>query len=357
MRLGPSRPKIVNLIEKQALYFQTSSSTPVLSSSQSPFGFSAQSPTAASISVPAGLSSFNLPANTGGDGGYKFKAFYSSKSALDAAYSNGTYALTPSGGSPFSVPLTGDLYPVTPQVASGGTWQNGLLVIDPAQTTTLTLTTFTGYGSGAGSHEDVDVASDTQNDSYDNDQQVISVAFAGLSATPSPITTITIPAGSLTAGNIYQGSLTFDAVSSLTQSPATVGLFSTATYFYVVAKSATTIPPPVIVSAAGQPVRSHWATRSALPPGSHYNGSSGAPTGDSDRICLVFQRPAGGFQQHGQVFVQQRGADREERRQLRCRSLYGGGADFRRVGPKPGRESYDWNGRPGHGDGPAASPP
>ena len=161
------------MVNKSANYVQTSSSAPVASTVTAPFYFSIQAPTATTVAPPGGAS-FQLPANSG-NGDYELNVAYLTKAAMDAAYPNGTYVLTPTGSSAISFPITPDLYPTVPAVTSGGTWQNGVLVVDPAVTTTLNFNTFASYGQGAGSHEEIDISSNNDN-SVNIKQDVISVS-------------------------------------------------------------------------------------------------------------------------------------------------------------------------------------
>jgi len=263
------------MLGKSELYLQASASAPSAPPVLYPFQFQASSPTSAAITLPAS-SGVQLPADS--NGGYGISTFYTTKAAMDAAYPDGTYQITPAGSAPYTLQLINDLYPAAPPtLVSGGTWQNGVLVVDPTQNATLTINTFPGYGSGNGSHEEFQVNSES-GDNVNLDQSIVSIAVAGMPATTTPFTTLAIPSGTLKAGYVYQATINFDAVGTLISSPTlAVSLFSDSTYFYIVGKSTPAVAPPVITS---QPTNQVGPLGSSVTfnIGVTYNGSTSSPS-------------------------------------------------------------------------------
>lgn len=216
------------------------------------FTFSATAATNVTLALPSGTtqSLLRLP----GEDEYRIEQAFATKAALDAAYPLGTYRMT-GGGLPAALTfnLTADAYPVaTPQI-TGGSWNaGGLLVIDPAQATTITFSTFSGYANtGAAGHIATQVRGLTDNVEIEN--EVGSQAVFGLTLATTPITTITIPAGRLTSGRAYEASVQFDTITTLdtTSIPGggAVALFGKELRFFVAAQApGTTTPPPVIVA-------------------------------------------------------------------------------------------------------------
>jgi hypothetical protein len=123
---------------------------------------------------------------------------------MDAAFPNGSYTLSVTGGSPFTLGLTGNLYPNTPQVTNG-TWNSsGQLVIDPTKSNTLNFNPFSAYGTaGVLSHMQVQILS------YDNSTVSLSQSYL-TTANATSFTSYTIPANTLTTGSIYYCSLEYD---------------------------------------------------------------------------------------------------------------------------------------------------
>lgn len=240
---------------KAQAFFQNSASAPALL----PDGwvFSAQSPATATLNVPGG-GTVALVFNASNKAA-KFAAGFATKAAMDTAYANGTY--TWSGTPTPSAALTGDLYTAaTPQVTGGGTWSNGILVVDPTVATTLTFSTFSDFattsGGQVGGHMDFSFSSNNGADQVDLDNQLLTQPLFGLPASSTPFTSYVIPPGTLTAGNVYQATLSYDRLSSLDTTTvsggAVIAIYQKYLMFYVVAKSATTgglTPPSATIPA------------------------------------------------------------------------------------------------------------
>jgi len=247
----PARGQGFYLVEKSQIFTQTSSAGAVADPSV-PFEFSAEAVVGATMTLPTGGTQV-LPYSSGNQN-YRVGYFFSSKAALDAAYPDGTYGMSGPGIPALSFNLTPDTYPaVAPQLTNGSWNSGGVLVVDPTQSTTITVNTFTGFAtSGLGGHMQIQIQGMTDNVQLNS--EVISVANPfGIAVQSTPLTSITIPAGTLTSGRAYQGSVSFD--TALTFSATTVpgagvvALFSKALNFVVAAQApGTSTPPPVIGS-------------------------------------------------------------------------------------------------------------
>ena len=220
------------------------------------FKFQAKAATNVTLALPGGGT---LPLefdNRNSD--YALRQWFGSKAAMDAAFPNGTYLMTGTSIPALSINLAADNYPVvTPQVTSvnNGTWNSDLLVVNPAQATTINFSTFSGYAtSGLAGHINFSLVSMTDDGSnrVDISTEIFSRPISGQPATPTPLTAYTIPAGKLVSGRVYRAWLDFDTIITMdttTVAGAPVGtLFSKGVTFYIGAQNpGTSTPPPVIV--------------------------------------------------------------------------------------------------------------
>ena len=97
-------------------------------------------------------------------------------------------------------------------------WLNGVLVVNPAQATTLTFSTFSDYStSGVAGHINFSLASMTDDGSnrVDLSTDAFSQPVFGQPATPSPLISYTIPAGRLVSGRVYRAWLDFDTIVAM----------------------------------------------------------------------------------------------------------------------------------------------
>ena len=240
----------VDLFEKEQIYVQTSSAAPAPYTQLGPYLFTVQAGAAGTV-TPPGLSAQTLVYNSN-KGDYEANASFSTKSALDTRYPNGGYKLTAGSSPAATVNVTGDLYPVAPQVTNG-TWQNNVLVVDPTQNYTFNFNSFATYGSsGVGSYEGFQISSEGGGDNVSIKQDYATVAVAGATISATPFTSYTLPAHTLTAGLPYRVPLQYFTVTSLdtTTIPGTtvVGGYMTALVVYVVASYTPAIAPPVITT-------------------------------------------------------------------------------------------------------------
>jgi len=150
-----------------------------------------------------------------GSNGLQFYDNFSSKAALDAAFPNGTYALTFRTSTPNTYDLQAtlgpDSYPAIPQLTitgGNGTWSGGFLVIDPTQPVTLNWPAFTGGPAGG-----------TINFQISNS----SVPFQDFPADGNH-NSFVIPANSLSANTEYNGFIDFYAATSNNNSPPSGGV-------------------------------------------------------------------------------------------------------------------------------------
>lgn len=238
-------------LQKIQRFVQTAS-TGVVADPNRAFEFQASAATAATLTLPSG-SAQPLTKRFADDSEFSFEKTFPTKAALDAAFPSGTYRLTGTGVPSLSLNLPADAYAsVTPQVTNG-TWNaGGLLVVNPAQATTITINTFTGYAA-AGAMSLMSIEIFGRNDNVSLRTQALNAANPfGLPVATAPITAITIPAGTLTNGRVYEGSVefttitTFDA-TSIPGSGAGV-LFSKSLRFFIAAQSAGALLPPPVFS-------------------------------------------------------------------------------------------------------------
>ncbi len=238
-------------VSKSQGYFQNSSGAPVADPSQ-PFNFSASAAVNTTFTAPAGTV---IPLNfSSGDQSYKTDLPFATKADLDAAFPNGVYRMSGGGIAPLSFNLATENYPAaTPQITSGGTWVNGVLVVNPAQTTTLTFTTFATYATaGVAGHMEIRIR-DFSSSAEPVSNQAASVAVAGITPSSTPLTTIVIPAGALTNGRLYTGEVQFDTITTLDTTTVSggvaVGIFTKGLRFYVSAQATgSNFPLPVIIA-------------------------------------------------------------------------------------------------------------
>ena len=244
----PASGQNIYFVGKTQAFTQSDNTVPVADSIQ-PWQFSATAPNAATLVLPAGST---MPLTyLANNQDYEINQNFTTKTALDTAWPNGTYRMTGAGIPTNSLNLTTDNYPAgTPQVTGGtGTWSNGLLIVNPGQTATISLNTFTGYAtSGVAGHMSVEVRSQTGG-SFDLNNEIATQAVFGLTASTTPLTSITIPAGSLTSGQVYQGKVNWDTLTTLDVPNTAVALFEKKLNFYIAAQTPGTFTqPPVITS-------------------------------------------------------------------------------------------------------------
>ncbi len=237
------------LVSKSQSFVQTSAAGAV-SDPNNAFSFSAQMATNGSFTLPSGA-----PASltfVSGDDAYELNQSFASKADLDAAFPNGVYRLTATGQPTLSFTVSPDSYSTaTPQVTNG-TWSSGgLLVVDPAQSTTINFSAFADYATGGSlGHYDFKIQSFSGNDPKLRATGATQ-AVLGIPLATTALTSFTIPAQSLTAGAVYVGSLNYDRAVTLDTTTVSgggvVSLFSKQLLFYIVAKASATVLPPAPV--------------------------------------------------------------------------------------------------------------
>ncbi len=173
---------------------------------------------------------------------------------MDGTFADGTYTF--GGSSPVSVALTGDVYPITaPQLTSGGTWANGVLVVNPTVANTLTYSVFSGFATSGAAGLVVFSITDLGPDNINLQDQAASQSILGLPASPAAPTSYVIPSGLLAVGGLYQVEIDFITASSLnaTQISGTgiVGAYGKSTRFYMAALPSGPVAPPALTA---QPV-------------------------------------------------------------------------------------------------------
>lgn len=202
----------LNSVIKEVVYQQTTTSAPTTGAD--PYTFMAFGTSLGSVTGPAGSSvagPYTLAA--GSYTGYEyFGLYYPSVTSLNAAYNDGSYTLADGT----AVSLTGDAFPTAPQVTEVNgatpTWNaQGQLVLNPQIANTITWTAYPGsFATG----EELFLVNGNQ-DSVSIDQVAFGPGSGSLA--PSSFTTYTIPAGTLTSGNTYTGSIQYYADSAVDQ--------------------------------------------------------------------------------------------------------------------------------------------
>jgi hypothetical protein len=147
-----------------------------------------------------------------------------------------------------TLPLSQSLYPAAPQVTGGsGTWlPGGILALDPSVSNTLDLSTFTGYATaGVAGFMSVGLYNLTQSSETNLQEQFATESlFPGGEVLANPITTFTIPAGHMTAGNLYEFQAAFATLTDVDKTSLVpydiFGLYATSTTVYIVAQAGTT---------------------------------------------------------------------------------------------------------------------
>ncbi len=137
------------LVGKTVTYTQTGNTTPTISSTN-PYQFATQIDNGSSGAVLA-TSTLTLPAGATGSVTYapnsdntamKYKQFYASSSALNAAFPDGNYTFNINTSTPntysATLALSGMTYPTDIGTISNTNWSGGALVIDPTQSYTFT---------------------------------------------------------------------------------------------------------------------------------------------------------------------------------------------------------------------------
>ena len=137
---------------KVAYYLQTGNSVPTIASSN-PYEFQAEIDngtsgsvlTSSTLTPPAGATGSVTFSPNGSNTHIKYKQYYASTSALNAAFPDGNYAFTINTSTPntysSTLALSGFTYPTDIPTISGATWSGGNLVIDPSVDTTLSWNT------------------------------------------------------------------------------------------------------------------------------------------------------------------------------------------------------------------------
>jgi len=114
---------------------------------------------------------------------------------LDGLFANGIYTFSNVLGASASVNLTGDAYPNMPVMTlTGGAWIGGNYQIDPSQPLTVTTDAFTAYGSNPGDLMELELFGD----GVEVEEEQFSLEMAA-----PDFLTITVPANTLTAGEMY----------------------------------------------------------------------------------------------------------------------------------------------------------
>jgi immunoglobulin I-set domain protein len=203
-------------VGKSEIYKQTGPSQ-FSYNTATPFQFVASGAQVGSVTTPGANSQvFSLTYSTI-DQTYEYVQNFATKAAMDAAFPSGTYTLSVSGESTVNLTLSGDDYPPVPLIINGSWDGVTTLLVDPSRDVLLNFISFPGYGIGTSVGEVLFSVSDNEGDSA-----TISQSWTSLSD-PMP-TGITIPAGTLTAGQYYSATLSyfFDPTVDTTSLPGSL---------------------------------------------------------------------------------------------------------------------------------------
>jgi hypothetical protein len=178
-----------NAVSKNRNYLQTGAAT-VVADPSAPFSFGVASARPGTVTIPGGAT-FPLAYNDR-DENYGYSRSFATQAALDAAFPNGTYVITRPGFATLTLTLTGDLYPIAPQVTGGTYNAGGALLLAPNVATTLNFNTHAGYATAG-------VAGSVRVELGDADRQTFSVAIPafGIVASPQPATSLAVPGNEL----------------------------------------------------------------------------------------------------------------------------------------------------------------
>jgi hypothetical protein len=226
------------------------SSTAIAPFTSLPFLFSIQGSGQGTLTLPNGTSAA-VAVNSTFQSSDLLDSAFASQSSLQAAYPSGTYKLNITGEPSLTYTVGTPTYPASAPQVTNGTWQNGVLVVDPTTAATLNFSTFKEYASGGiAGHMSVQINS-AGPDSVNLKQEYATInAGSGTTTSATPFTSYTIPAGTLTAGLPYIANLRYDTVSSVDTTSISgalsVLLFDQNSYFFIVAKSATAVAAPVV---------------------------------------------------------------------------------------------------------------
>jgi hypothetical protein len=165
-------------------------------------------PNGGSVTFPAGAS-FSPTVPTGnGYNKYQWGAGWTSQALLNTQYGSGAFTFTLGNATAtptLSLNTLNPVFPISPLLTSGGTWSGGVLLIDPTVTNVLTFNTasFTDYAAATGSDTS---GAQIKLEIVDSNLAAISppsVSQNGLGKSNPAITSYTITAGSLAAGQTY----------------------------------------------------------------------------------------------------------------------------------------------------------
>lgn len=255
-------------VNKVHLYTQTSTAGAVALSDY-PYALSVRASSAVDLHLPNGTTQSLA---TDSNGKFTLTKVFTSKANLDAAFPNGTYTLTGAAVPTLSYNLTTDSYPSSIPQITGGTWTNGVLVVNPAQSTTVNYSTFTTFAtSGLAGHVSLSLDTDASN----LQQQVVSQPILGLPVASAPFTSVTIPANTLSTGKVYRLRLNFDTITTLDLSSlpgnGAIAIWQNDLEVWVAAVSGTAPAAPVVTT---QPTDQSVAVGSTVTftAGVNYNG-------------------------------------------------------------------------------------
>jgi hypothetical protein len=238
-------------------------------------GFGLASIPAPVLSGPAVASPISLILD-GSDGGWHnygsgAPAYnFASKSAMDAAYPNGTYSFNVNT-TPVTLTLGGtlnaDRYPAEIPTVTNGTWSGGALVLDAANSFTFNFNSFSDYSPNGA----IQFSIYSTDISGNPTSQLINTMAIAAFAQPA-LTSYDLVGGTLQAGQIYYGQLDFTRItafdSTSIRGASGIASFERETHFYI--NTIAAVPEPAglagwlgaaaLAVAIGRRVRRNKAT-------------------------------------------------------------------------------------------------
>ncbi len=176
------------------------------------------------IDFPVGAGNSPTWATSSGYNRYQYGDARTTQSGLNASYGTGnyTFSMGATASPTLYLDLTNPTLPTTPLLTSGGTWDNGYLLIDPTAGATLTFNTgdFTTYTSGLGGKINFLLfkMSDYPTTLGSSPQ---SVYAPEIGKTDAALTSFTIAPGTLTNGETYTLQINYTHIESTNTIPFT----------------------------------------------------------------------------------------------------------------------------------------
>jgi hypothetical protein len=231
-------------ISKGLNYVQTSAAVPVLDTREGA-RFETIGELAGSLRLPNGTTQ-TYPAGNG------INRFFPSLAAMDAAFPAGNYTLSVGSVANIAMTMPANPYPADFPRVLNGTWSAlGRLQVDPTRDYTINLNTFPGYNPPGG------FANAYLSLWFGNDDDLIHREQMN-TENPNVFTTVTIPAGTLVAGRIYNVEVAWFVSPTVdrTSIPGSFGVVigGVQTTFQIIANAPANAAPTIAVQPASKTI-------------------------------------------------------------------------------------------------------